>query len=60
MNGGNPAYMAALSNLDSDMPQYISDNTDDERSHAGPVALVCKTGALPALADATGYTSSFS
>jgi hypothetical protein len=33
-NGGNPAYMAALSNLDSDMPQYISDNTDDERSHA--------------------------
>jgi Ferritin-like domain len=33
-NGGNPAYMAALSNLDSDMPQYISDNTDDEISHA--------------------------
>src|SRR5882757_5977971 len=33
-NGGNPAYMAALSNLDGDMPQYISDNTDDERSHA--------------------------
>jgi hypothetical protein len=33
-NGGNPAYMAALSNLDGDMPQYISDNTDDEISHA--------------------------
>jgi hypothetical protein len=33
-NGGNPAYMAALSNLDGDMPQYIADNTDDERSHA--------------------------
>jgi hypothetical protein len=33
-NGGNPAYQAALSNLDSDMPQYISDNTDDEISHA--------------------------
>jgi hypothetical protein len=33
-NGGNSAYMAALSNLDGDMPQYISDNTDDERSHA--------------------------
>jgi len=32
--GGNPAYMAALSNLDGDMPQYIADNTDDERSHA--------------------------
>jgi hypothetical protein len=34
VNGGNPAYMAALSNLDGDMPQYISDNTDDEISHA--------------------------
>jgi ferritin-like protein len=33
VNGGNPAYMAALENLDGDMPQYISDNTDDERSH---------------------------
>jgi hypothetical protein len=33
-NGGNPAYMAALQNLDSDMPQYIADNTDDELSHA--------------------------
>jgi hypothetical protein len=32
-NPGNPAYVAALSNLDSDMPQYISDNTDDEISH---------------------------
>ena len=32
-NGGNPAYIAALENLDSDMPQYISDNTDDELSH---------------------------
>jgi hypothetical protein len=34
VNGGNPAYMAALQNLDADMPQYISDNTDDEISHA--------------------------
>lgn len=34
VNGGNPAYMAALENLDEDMPQYISDNTDDELSHA--------------------------
>jgi hypothetical protein len=31
---GNPAYTAALENLDEDMPQYISDNTDDEASHA--------------------------
>src|SRR5664279_2723889 len=28
VQGGNPAYIAALSNLDEDMPQYISDNTD--------------------------------
>src|SRR4029077_4710090 len=34
VNGGNPAYIAALKNLDGDMPQYISDNPDDERSHA--------------------------
>ena len=34
VNGGNSAYMAALSNLDGDMPQYIADNTDDELSHA--------------------------
>jgi hypothetical protein len=34
VNGGNSAYMAALSNLDADMPQYIADNTDDELSHA--------------------------
>ena len=31
--GGNPAYTLALQNLDSDMPQYIQDNTDDELSH---------------------------
>jgi ferritin-like protein len=33
-HGGNAAYIAALQNLDGDMPQYISDNTDDELSHA--------------------------
>lgn len=33
VNGGNPAYMLALQNLDGDMPQYIADNTDDEMSH---------------------------
>src|SRR6202795_1192411 len=32
-NPGNPAYVAALQKLDGDMPQYISDNTDDEISH---------------------------
>ena len=34
VQGGNPAYIAALSNLDGDMPRYIADNTDDELSHA--------------------------
>jgi hypothetical protein len=34
VNGGNPAYIAALQNLDGDMPQYIADDTDDELSHA--------------------------
>lgn len=34
VNGGNAAYKLALENLDGDMPQYISDNTDDEISHA--------------------------
>ena len=34
VKGGNAAYIAALSNLDGDMAQYISDNTDDELSHA--------------------------
>jgi hypothetical protein len=30
---GNPTYTAKLVNLDSDMPQYIHDNTDDEITH---------------------------
>jgi len=34
VNGGNPAYSAALTILDGDMPQYIHDNADDEISHA--------------------------
>ena len=33
-NAANSGYVAALSVLDGDMPQYISDNTDDELSHA--------------------------
>ena len=31
--GGNPLYTSALTILDGDMPQYITDNTDDEFSH---------------------------
>jgi Ferritin-like domain len=30
---GNPAYTAALQKLDTDMAQYIHDNTDDEFTH---------------------------
>jgi hypothetical protein len=44
--GGNPSYIAALSNLDGDMSQYISDNTDDERSHVAFLnAYLRSTGA---------------
>ena len=32
--GFNRPYVAALENIDGDMPQYITDNTDDECSHA--------------------------
>jgi hypothetical protein len=32
-SGGNGPYIAALQILDGDMPQYITDNTDDEFSH---------------------------
>ena len=42
-NPGNPAYMAALQNLDGDMPQYISDNADDEVSHAAFLANYLKS-----------------
>jgi hypothetical protein len=52
-NGGNPSYMAALSNLDADMPQYISDNTDDEISHAAFLNAYLKSkGAAPVNLDA--------
>jgi hypothetical protein len=48
VNGGNAAYMAALQNLDSDMPQYIADNTDDEISHARFInAYLRSKGAQP-------------
>jgi Ferritin-like domain len=30
---GSPAYVTALQKLDSDMPQYIHDNTEDELTH---------------------------
>ena len=53
VNGGNPSYMAALSNLDGDMPQYIADNTEDEISHAAFLnAYLLSKGAPPVDLDA--------
>src|SRR3984957_6833001 len=45
---GTPAYTAALTILDGDMPQYIHDNTDDEISHEAFLANYLKSkGAEP-------------
>jgi Ferritin-like domain len=50
---GNPPYNAALSKLDGDMIQYISDNTDDEMSHAAFLnAFLASVGAQPVNLDA--------
>jgi hypothetical protein len=50
---GNTAYNAALMKLDEDMPQYISDNTDDELSHAAFLnAYLTSVGAQPVNLDA--------
>jgi hypothetical protein len=47
-NVGNPPYKLALQNLDSDMPQYITDNNDDELSHAAFLnAYLSSHGAEP-------------
>ena len=49
---GNPAYTAALSKIDDDMPQYIHDNTDDEISHAQFLnAYLVSKGAPPVILD---------
>jgi len=48
LNGGNPAYVAALQNIDSDAPAYISGNTRDEHSHADFInAYLVSKGAQP-------------
>jgi hypothetical protein len=53
VNGGNPAYQAALSNIDSDMPTYIHLNNDDEQSHAAFLNAYLKShGADPVNLDA--------
>ena len=45
---GSKAYTAALQNLDSDMPQYIHDNTEDEFTHFTFInAYLVSKGAQP-------------
>ena len=45
---GSPAYTAAVQVLDSDMNQYIHDNTDDEITHAAFInAFLVSKGADP-------------
>jgi hypothetical protein len=50
---GNPLYTAAIQVLDSDMDQYIHDNTDDEITHNQFLnAYLVSKGAAPANLDA--------
>src|SRR5215471_14310771 len=49
---GSPTYTAKLQNLDSDFPQYIHDNTDDEITHYTFLnAYLVSKGAAPANLD---------
>jgi hypothetical protein len=49
---GNPAYTAALAVLDSDMAQYIHDNTEDEFTHFSFInAYLVSHGMAPANLD---------
>jgi Ferritin-like domain len=59
---GNPLYTAAIAMLDSDMDQYIHDNTDDEITHHTFLnAYLVSKGAVPANLDSfrtlTGSTA---
>jgi hypothetical protein len=48
-SGGNAPYIAALEILDGDMPEYITDNTDDEFSHQAFIrAFLASRGASTA------------
>jgi hypothetical protein len=52
-DGQNNFYVTALQNLDGDMPQYISDNTDDEESHQAFInAYLMSKGQAPVNLDA--------
>ncbi len=49
---GNPIYTAKLQNLDSDFPQYVHDNTDDEITHFAFLnAYLMSKGADPVTLD---------
>jgi hypothetical protein len=51
-DGQNHFYQTALQNLDGDMPQYISDNTDDEESHQAFInAYLMSKGQAPVSLD---------
>ncbi len=53
VNGGNPAYIAALTNIDGDMPTYVHLNNVDEQSHAAFLNAYLKAkGAEPVNLDA--------
>ena len=53
VNAANSGYLAALSVLDEDMNQYVSDNTDDEVSHESFLnAYLESKGAAPVNLDA--------
>jgi len=43
IGGPSQAYILALQQLDGDMPQYISDNTDDETSHVAFLSAYLKS-----------------
>ena len=45
--GGNAPYVGALQRIDNDMPQYITDNTDDEFSHAAFLNAYLKAHGKP-------------
>jgi hypothetical protein len=53
ITGGSAPYIAALSQLDSDMPQYIHDNTEDEMTHFTFInGFLTAIGAAPVNLDA--------
>lgn len=53
LTGGSPLYTLALQQLDADMDQYVSDNTEDELTHEQFInAYLISKGAEPVNLDA--------